>query len=108
MRPAILHTSARYFEAPHEFHPERWLPADQRPGQFANDNHAASRPFSVGPTGCVGKGLAWAELRLIIARLVWAFDMSVDPNHALDWTKWKARIVVEKGPQFLRLKERPL
>ncbi|KAK9440015.1 Cytochrome P450 CYP65BH1 [Metarhizium brunneum] len=108
VRPAILHTSARYFEAPHEFHPERWLPADQRPGQFASDNHAASRPFSVGPTGCAGKGLAWAELRLIIARLVWAFDMSVDSDHALDWTKWKARIVVEKGPQFLRLKQRPL
>ncbi|TWU70472.1 RNA polymerase II mediator complex subunit [Metarhizium rileyi] len=106
IRPALLHMSARYIESPHEFHPERWLPLDQRPPQFANDNHAAVKPFSTGPTGCAGKMLALAELRLILARLVWAFDISLDPNRVLDWTKLKTMFVVEKEPMFLRLKMR--
>lgn len=33
------------------------------------------KPFSVGPRNCVGQGLAWAEIRGVLARLVWDFKI---------------------------------
>lgn len=53
-----------------EFSPERWM-GDPR---FANDNFKARQPFSVGPANCIGKNLAYAEMRLLLANLVWHFD----------------------------------
>lgn len=100
--------SEKNFATPLEFHPERWLPLDQRPSQFVHDNLLAIKPFSTGPAGCPGKLLAWAEMRLILAKLVWAFDISVDPDRIIDWTKLKAMMTVEKEPMFLRLKKRCL
>lgn len=32
-------------------------------------------PFSVGPRGCVGKGMAYLELSVALARVVWLFDL---------------------------------
>lgn len=43
-------------------------------------------------------------MRLVIARLVWAFDMFVDPGKGLDWTQLKAMINIEKSSMPLRLK----
>jgi cytochrome P450 len=108
IRPNILHRSDKSLEAPHEFHPERWLPEDERPRAFANDDHSGIKAFSTGPTGCAGKMLALAELRLILAKLIWAFDISVDAEHVVDWTKLKAMIMVEKAPMWVRIKERAL
>jgi hypothetical protein len=47
-------------------------------------------------------------MRLILARLVWAFDISPDPDRILDWTKLKSMIMVEKAPMFLHLKPRDI
>jgi cytochrome P450 len=35
----------------------------------------ASQPFSYGPRNCIGRNLAYVEMKLIIARLVWTFDL---------------------------------
>ncbi|KAF2021584.1 averantin oxidoreductase, partial [Aaosphaeria arxii CBS 175.79] len=54
------------FKDPDEFIPERWIdPA------YASDAKLASRPFSLGPRGCIGKNLAYMELRIVFARLFW-------------------------------------
>ncbi|KJZ71038.1 hypothetical protein HIM_09565 [Hirsutella minnesotensis 3608] len=105
IRPYILNQSNSNFARASEFHPERWLP-DERPSEFANDKLSVSKPFSTGPAGCLGKPLAWAEMRLILARLVWAFDLSVDKDRRLDWTKLKAMMTVEKEPMWVRLRTR--
>ncbi|PBP23629.1 Cytochrome P450 [Diplocarpon rosae] len=34
-------------------------------------------PFSVGPRGCIGKGLAYAELMTTLARVVFMYDMKL-------------------------------
>jgi len=44
------HHSPDNFKDPDEFIPERWLD-----DAFKNDQKLASRPFSLGPRGCIGK-----------------------------------------------------
>ncbi|PQE20159.1 isotrichodermin C-15 hydroxylase protein [Rutstroemia sp. NJR-2017a BBW] len=59
------------FHDPYSFHPERWLNAEQ----FARDDKKARQPFSFGPANCIGKNLAYAEMRVLLANLVWGFNL---------------------------------
>ncbi|POS73111.1 benzoate 4-monooxygenase cytochrome P450 [Diaporthe helianthi] len=105
--------SASNFAQPEIFAPERWLPtAAQDPSSpFFADKRSAMQPFSYGPRNCVGKHLAYNEMRVIMARLLWEFDMSLDPS-SRTWTEpysnhkswvgtWK------KPPLMIHLKKRP-
>jgi cytochrome P450 len=98
--------SERYFKRAWDFVPERWLPLEQRPKEFANDVLSASQPFNVGPTGCIGKPLAWAEMRLLVAKVIWSFDISMIENKPFNWDLLKMMILVEKVPLWLRLQRR--
>ncbi|KAL3295061.1 cytochrome P450 [Colletotrichum asianum] len=71
----------RNFTLPDSFIPERWL-GDKR---FVNDNKDALQPFSFGPRNCIGKNLAYVEMRIILARVLWNFDLTV----AEDSKKWQ-------------------
>ncbi|KAF6809741.1 trichothecene c-15 hydroxylase [Colletotrichum plurivorum] len=83
-----------HFTAPEEFVPERWLGDDR----FANDAKQAFQPFSVGPRNCLGKNLAYAEMRLILTRLVWNFDIRLAED-SLDWAnKSEVYVLWQKGP----------
>ena len=62
------------FHEPDMFRPERWL-GDEK---FANDNLNASLPFGTGPRVCIGRNLAYLEMRLILAHLLWSFDFELD------------------------------
>ncbi|CAK4034465.1 cytochrome P450 [Lecanosticta acicola] len=93
------------FRRPSEFLPQRWLgdPA------FADDNRTASHPFSVGPRNCIGRQLAYAEMRLILARILWKFDMELD--HARmgtgDWIlEQPVWVLWYKSPLWVKLKPR--
>lgn len=58
------------------FAPERWLPTDHplyNP-RYANDDKDASKPFSLGSRVCIGINLAYMELRIILAKMVYHFD----------------------------------
>jgi cytochrome P450 len=61
------------FVKPEEFIPERWLP--EADAEFSADRKDASQPFSLGPRGCIGRHLSYMELRLILASLLWNFDI---------------------------------
>ena len=37
-------------------------------------------PFSIGTRGCIGKSLALVELTLVLANLVWRFDIKGDES----------------------------
>ena len=78
---AIHHNDA-YFPHPFEFMPERWI-RDQAPASLVDRldaAHSAFCPFSVGPRGCIGKGLAYVELSVTLARVLFAFDMRLTPG----------------------------
>ncbi|KAL7933465.1 cytochrome P450 [Trichoderma chlorosporum] len=91
-----------YWTQAEEFIPERWL-GDPR---FENDQRRIFTPFSVGGRGCIGKNLALAEIRLIMARLIWNYDIEL-AKESVGWDKrCKCYIVFEKGPLNIRLKAR--
>lgn len=67
----VMHRSARYFERPDEFAPERWLPAPQLPP-------FAYFPFGGGSRRCIGDAFAWTEARITLATLAarYRFEMT--------------------------------
>ncbi|GKZ24469.1 hypothetical protein AbraIFM66951_010693 [Aspergillus brasiliensis] len=75
----------RNFHRPDEFLPERWLPEYQEQEPFLKDCQKSFQPFSFGPRNCLGKNLAWAEMRLIAAKLLFLFDMELD-ERSRGWT----------------------
>ncbi|KAA8615014.1 CypX Cytochrome P450 [Pyrenophora tritici-repentis] len=94
---------ASNFAYPKRFAPERWL--SNAPSEYSNDMKDAFQPFSTGPRNCVGKNLALAEMKLILARLVWQFDWQLaDDKFALE--KQRVFIMREKPDLNLRLTPR--
>ena len=65
-----VNRSEKVCERPEEFIPERWY---SKPELVKNAR--AFAPFSLGPYGCIGKGLALMELRTIVTLLVTQFDV---------------------------------
>ena len=83
----IAHHYPPYWTKPEEFHPERFLGAEE----FKNDKFEVMQPFSVGPRNCIGRNLAYAEMRLILARFLWNFDVEIDEGRmeGREWTDQK-------------------
>lgn len=69
-----IHHNHIYFPEPFDFKPERWLANDLAPA------YSAFTPFGVGRTSCVGKYLAYQEMAIVLARMVWVYDMRVQPG----------------------------
>lgn len=90
------------FRDPQKFRPERWL-GDPH---FENDHRASREPFSVGPRNCLGKNMAYAEARLLLANLVWHFDIK-DSGQNDGWLE-RCRIyrLWEKPPLHVHLSPR--
>ncbi|KAJ5364467.1 uncharacterized protein N7496_010180 [Penicillium cataractarum] len=72
------------FKDPDCFIPERWLPGPES-ARFVSDQKDALRPFSYGPRNCLGQHLANAEMRLILAKFLWHFDLELQPE-SLHWS----------------------
>jgi cytochrome P450 len=77
-----IHHNPAYFPSPFTFNPLRWI-ADSSPSITA-DSVALARsafcPFSIGPRGCIGKGMAYTELSMALARTLWLYDMQLAPG----------------------------
>lgn len=86
-----------------EWHPERFL----REGDFKNDNFDAFSPFSTGPRNCIGQTLAYAEMKLIVAKLLWHFDFELDQRTG-DWLDQKIFTFWQKKPLLVKVTERRL
>ena len=86
------------FRDPDRFVPERWL-GDNK---YAGDQRDVFQPFSVGPRNCIGRSLAYMETRLILAKLIWNFDLELMPE-SRHWDIQKTFLLYEKGPLYSRL-----
>ncbi|KAJ5503665.1 hypothetical protein N7463_006539 [Penicillium fimorum] len=89
------------FTRPNEFLPERWT-GDAR---FTSDNKSAFQPFSYGPRNCIGKNLAYHEMRLILAKVIYNFDLSLLPE-SVGWEKQRTFMLWEKNKLLVHLKPR--
>ena len=74
--------------------------------KFAADHLSASNPFGLGPRSCIGRNLTWAEMRIILARLLWVFDIAEEEDKGLDRESLKTLMIVQKEPLELRIKLR--
>lgn len=77
--PWASYRSHRNFHNPDESAPERWLSGADKDLEYINDKTTTFDPFSLGPHNCPGQNLAWLELRLIMAKLLWNFELSTPP-----------------------------
>ncbi|OCL05749.1 cytochrome P450 [Glonium stellatum] len=77
-----IHHNSEYYPRPFDYVPERWLAeTSQNPlSEHLSLAHSAFCPFSIGPRGCIGKGLAYVELTLAIARVLYLFDLRLAPG----------------------------
>ena len=99
MRVGVSHLGTYFadynFTKPHEFIPERFL--EKNNPMFANDNWAAYQPWSVGVRNCIGRNLAYGEIRLTLAKVLWHYDLVLDKGRTgefLDqkiWSIWAKR-----------------
>ena len=75
----VTHRDARFFDAPAEFRPERWLN-----GAAAKIQPGAYFPFGDGPRRCIGQGFAMLEAALVIATIAQKFEFRLVPGHLVD------------------------
>ncbi|GAB7348489.1 hypothetical protein MBLNU459_g6895t2 [Dothideomycetes sp. NU459] len=98
------------FEDAYSFVPERWMAASEREGEgkeeegkrFANDNHAAFQPFSTGPRNCIGRNLAYHEMRTLLGLVLWHFDLELDAASER-WADQAVYTLWEKRPLWVKL-----
>ncbi|KAL5375074.1 hypothetical protein DPSP01_011490 [Paraphaeosphaeria sporulosa] len=83
----------RYWHRPDDFLPERWI------GDGFGDRKDAFNPFSLGPRACLGINLAYLELRIILAKMVWAYEWEmVDKD--VDWVRDNKMYLLWKKPEM--------
>lgn len=87
------------FRDPESFVPERWL-GDVR---YAEDRREASQPFNIGPRGCIGRNLAYAEMRIVLARVLFEFDLELMAS-SKSWLEGLKNFTLwQKDPLMVRL-----
>ncbi|KAI0887592.1 cytochrome P450 [Annulohypoxylon maeteangense] len=99
-----INRNPQHWTEPEKYIPERWL-GDPK---YQNDALEAMQPFSFGPRNCIGRNLAYAEMRLILARIIYNFDMSIcddslrwigDQKTYLLWDKPSLNLYMTPVPQ---------
>ncbi|RYP62235.1 hypothetical protein DL769_007389 [Monosporascus sp. CRB-8-3] len=66
-----MYRSERNFKHAATFDPERWVSWN------GYDDQSAFEPFSLGARNCIGKNLALVELKIILARTIFNFNLSL-------------------------------
>ena len=97
--------SSSNFAFPSVFAPERWL-EDPTYRSYSNDRKEAFQPFSLGSHSCPGKAIAYLEMRLILARLMWNFDLERPSRTDLPrWENQKIYWFWEKQATYASIRE---
>jgi cytochrome P450 len=87
------------FRNPNEFIPERWL----GDSDYKEDVREAHQPFSVGPRNCLGMNMAWHEMRLLLAKLIFNFDISSDVGD--DWADQHVYVIWHRKLLICQLRD---
>ncbi|KAI0110917.1 cytochrome P450 [Nemania sp. FL0031] len=99
-----MYLSESNFKRAREFVPERWLDL----AEFAADRRDCFHPFSLGSRNCIGMALATAQFKVLLARLVWNFDIQIEED-SMNWMeKQKSYLHWDKTSLYERLFPRPV
>ncbi|PHH74101.1 hypothetical protein CDD82_5101 [Ophiocordyceps australis] len=90
------YTSTANFHSPDDFCPERWLDKQD------DGEGSVFQPFSVGGRNCIGQNLAWAEMRLLLTRILYNFDF--EQTGGLAWMDKRTYLLWEKDPMMVRVR----
>ncbi|KAK3638980.1 hypothetical protein LTR56_012703 [Elasticomyces elasticus] len=90
--PLAANKSPASFTNPEAFVPERWLKTDST---YADDDHAASQAFSVGPNACIGRSIAIAQLKVATVKLLYNFDIT-RCSDVQYWLRQRAYIIWDR------------
>ncbi|KAK8132274.1 isotrichodermin C-15 hydroxylase (cytochrome P-450 monooxygenase CYP65A1) [Apiospora kogelbergensis] len=98
--------SSLNFKNPDTFVPERWITTTNSgagdSSLYKDDRRDSFQPFGYGPRDCQGRNLAMHEMRYIMSRLLFNFDVSLN-NESVGWTKQRAFVLWEKKPLLCKL-----
>ncbi|CAI6234808.1 unnamed protein product [Periconia digitata] len=100
VHPLATFKSSTHFKNPQQFRPERWLGNPE----YKDDHLDAVEPFSYGPQNCLGKSLAWHEMRLLLAALILNFDVELAAE-SRNWIDQRIYVLWEKKPLMCALKQ---
>ncbi|KAI9052021.1 hypothetical protein LZ554_004275 [Drepanopeziza brunnea f. sp. 'monogermtubi'] len=107
-----IHHNKDYYPSPHTYNPSRWIAADSIPasagyaGVARADVEKAQRAFaafSLGPRGCIGRNMAYIELTLAMARVLFLFDLELastlgEGGPGGEWMTWDNFNAHKEGP----------
>lgn len=82
------------------FVPERWL-GDK---SYEGDVRGVSNVWNAGPRNCLGQNFALAHMKLVLARLIWNFDLELCTESENLMDVGASVLVYHKGPLMIRLK----
>ena len=90
----------KYVDSPHQFMPERFMPdaIESRKGTPSEviDHPSFADPFGRGKRRCLGANMAIAEIRVLVARLIQDYDISL-VDDVKTW-KPKQRLMLKADP----------
>ncbi|KAK1985264.1 benzoate 4-monooxygenase cytochrome P450 [Colletotrichum cereale] len=90
-----------HFAAADKFRPERWLEHDGA-SKYDGDHKGVLKPFSTGPRNCIGRHLAYAEIRTVLAKILLEFDIKLE-SESEGWVdSLKIYGVWEKKPLMVK------
>jgi cytochrome P450 len=69
--PYSIHHNEAYFPDSFAFQPERWLNKEEK----IKRARSAMFTFSTGPNNCIGKGLAILATKIVLARMLYKYDV---------------------------------
>ncbi|KAK3045564.1 hypothetical protein LTR09_012861 [Extremus antarcticus] len=87
--------SEHNFHRPFDFIPERWIGKDKASG----DQLFASQAFSIGSRVCLGRNLAYMEMRIILSKIFWTYDFEI-VDKSLDWVASNRSFVFWEKPEM--------
>lgn len=111
----VLHHHENYFPCAFSFIPERWISGPHDDTKFNTSPRAmelaksAFSAFSAGPRGCIGKTMAYMEISITIARLLFLYDIRIPSSEtpitspkksedAMEYKLWDYFISDRQGP----------
>lgn len=118
-----IHHNSSYYPQPFTYAPERWITGAEATSKMSGGPitdrdvalaQSAFCPFSIGPRGCIGKGLAYIELMTTLARVLFLYDLrkaaGPDPAEGSPSLEWGRQRVDEYQlfDQFTSLKDGPM